>query len=111
MNVINIPKLGTVIWDKSLDYSKLLKQIVDLENQVSWLNQVHEEREKTLLSHKDRIIRQSNELKQEKATNKELFEYNEKLHHQLTKLKKETVYHWLGLVFICLVSITINILY
>lgn len=40
----------------------------------------------------------------------QLYEDNQKLYSQLNKFKKENTYHWVGLVFITLVSITINIL-
>lgn len=114
MKTINIPNLGTVIWDKSLDYPKLLKQIVDLETKIESLNHVSKnnelmyEREQRALS----LLKTKENTNLELHTkNTKLFEDNKNLHYQLTKLKKENVYHWIGLVFIGLVSITTNILF
>jgi len=77
MKVINIPILGTVIWDKALDYPKLLKQIVELKSEVAWLKQVHTEREQKDLSL----------LKNREDTNLELHNKNTELYEDISKIK------------------------
>jgi hypothetical protein len=89
MKVINISKLGTVIWDKSLDYPKLLKQVVDLE---------------TLVESKNTMISQlSSTISNREANNTDLHNKNTKLYEDNQNLysqikRKTNAFYCLGLV-------------
>lgn len=89
MKVINIPKLGTVIWDKSLAYPKLLKQIVDLE---------------TLVESKNTMISQlSSTISNREVNNTDLHNKNTKLYEDNLKLysqikRKTNAFYCLSLV-------------
>lgn len=100
MKVINIPKLGTVIWDKSLDYPKLLKQVIDLETKV--------ESQDALISQLSSTIsnRESNNID---LHNKNTGLYNDitKLHFKVNSLKKNLSFILASL----LVSFITNLIY
>lgn len=108
MKVINIPKLGVVIWDKSLDYSKLLKQVIDLE--------ANEKIFEKLVESKNTMISQlSSTISNIEANNTDLHnksvklhEDNQKLYLKLKQAEKEIKLFWLGLVCIFVGNLTIN---
>lgn len=118
MKAINIPKLGTVIWDKSLDYPKLLKQIVDLETKVESLNHVNKnnklmyEREQGALLRVQQLLDTNTDLGKdlfhEKGANAQLYRDNRKLCLQLEKDKKEFFFIYLGMLGVCIVNLVIN---
>ena len=89
MKVINIPKLGTVIWDKTLDYPKLLKQITTYETH----NEELYDSQQSLLACNARLKRN---LSDSETVNKQLYEDNQKLHSQIKR--KTNAFYCLGLV-------------
>ena len=86
MKVINIPKLGVVIWDKSLDYTNLLKQAVDLETLVESKNIMISQLSSTISNREANNTDLHNK-------NTKLYEDNCKLHSKIRSLKKNTYFY------------------
>lgn len=100
MKVINIPKLGTVIWDKTLDYPKLLKQVVDLETLVESKNTMISQLSSTISN------REANNTDLQ-TKNAKLYEDNCRLHSKIRSLEKIS-YLYLAAF---LISFTTNLIY
>lgn len=104
MKVINIPKLGTVIWDNALEYPKLLKQIVELESTIESKNNRISGLFSTLSTRETNNIDLHNK-------NIILYENNKKLNSQLMLAKAEIKLLWLVLMGVFILNLIVNIVH